>query len=411
MSLAGKIGRLGTLYVKEESTYGVAPTLAASNGVRHLNCAFNFSPRNRVDSLEKKQSPGTVNRFTRRASAELAALQAYMYPSGALNTLPEAHLLYKNTFGTFTNVTQSSTVLTAASSPAEAAPTTTTFAISDIGAWVVGDLCLITTSDGAFVRRIKTIAAAVGTAPKKLVTVAPALPGAPTLGNTVKGGVTYKLTTDIVQSVFLAHYLTNFGRGVTGVMLDKCKLSFDSNKEPEFNISGPGRGQQSSQGDGPFGMVQSIPGGFTMVGAGNIIPSGLTGGLYFEALGYSDITFKFLKADFEMTNGLKVRNETYGTFAAEEGYRSKRRTVPISFDTRLEDTTDIYSLSEITTIPSELLIQTGNTQGRIWAIDAPNVEWDMPQQPDGEEEITWAFKGMALESVDGANDEIYLGAF
>lgn len=405
MSLAGKLGRLGQLYAGIESPYGTPPALTSAMAIRHLDVGFKTSPRNRVASPEKKQSPGTVNRLTRRTSAELASFTAMMYPSGVLQTAPEADVLYNYSFGA-----KAIRAISTTSPSSSINNATQSLAGSPSSNFAVGDLVLLGIGTARYVRQITASSSASG-AGANLIKFTPGIPSGQSAADVIKGGVQYKLSTDITQSIFLAHYVGAFGRGLLGTMLDKMKMSFDSMKEPQFTLSGPAQGEQSTQGNGPFGTLQAKPGAFTTVGAGNAIPSGLTGGLYFTPASSGGlITGNMLKASMEIQNGLVVRNENYGSPSATEGYRSKRRTVPITMDWRVEDPTLLYGLAEATTVMG-FSMQTGGTEGSIIGVVCPQVELEVPETPDGEEALTWSFTGTALESADGANDEMTLGFF
>src|SRR4051812_24458163 len=92
------LGRTGQVYVKEESTYGTAPTLAATDAVRHLNITLHNDPRSLAPSPERHTDPSQRVLLTRRAKANWD-LKAQLYPSGTINTLPEATALLKNALG------------------------------------------------------------------------------------------------------------------------------------------------------------------------------------------------------------------------------------------------------------------------------------------------------------------------
>lgn len=376
------IGRKGQVYLKQEAAYGVEETLAAANALRHIEVGFGFDPYNRVTSPEKKQSPGAANRFDRKKSAELSTLVALLRPGGALNTVPEIDPLLVAGFGSKTNVTQAATV------QAAPAPTTTTATVDSAGTLVKGDAILIqvTGQSGPFVRVLTNV---VGAA----LTWAPALPGAPSSGDSIKGGLTYKLTTDLAISLTIAHYLSNFKRALLGAGINDVALAFDPNEEPRLTVSGPAKEQLT-------GTTQAQPGSFTTVG-GNP-PSGLVGELLIN-----DTAYLFKKLEVSFSNGLVVRNQEYGVNAATALYRQGRRETKISFEAFAETEATLYDLAESGTNVS-LLKQTGKTEGNIVAIYCPRTEFKVPETDDPDEEVSWSFAGMALETVDGANDEISL---
>ena len=195
--MAIPVGRQGQIFLKKEAAFGTAEALAASNALRHTEVAFGFDPFNRVTSPEKKQSPGPVNRFDRKKTAELGSLVALLRPSAVLNTLPEVDPLLEAGLGTLTNRTEATTVASA--------PTTTSCTVTAAGALAAGDAVLLTVTGetnpaGPFVRVLTSVST------NDLVW-APALPGAQTAVYSVKGGITYQLSTYLSVSLSLALYL------------------------------------------------------------------------------------------------------------------------------------------------------------------------------------------------------------
>src|SRR4051812_42915655 len=83
-----QIGRVGRVFAAKETTFGTAPTLAATDAIRHLMVKLGYNPRNRVDSPERLVHPSQVTRFTRRASADWS-INGIFYPSGTIATPPD----------------------------------------------------------------------------------------------------------------------------------------------------------------------------------------------------------------------------------------------------------------------------------------------------------------------------------
>lgn len=381
--MALNIGRKGQTYLKKEAAYGVAETLASANALRHIDLGFGWNPFNRVTSEEKKVSPGAATRFDRRQSAELSTLDALLRPSGALNTLPEIDPVLEAAFGSLTNVTLDTTV------EASPAPATTGATVASAGALAKGDAVLIAVtgqSNSPFVRVLTDVTGAA-------LTWAPALPAAPTSGDALKGGITYKLTTDLAISLTIAHYLTNFKRALLGVGIDQLSMTFDANEEPRASASGPASSQLT-------GTTQAQPGAFTTVG-GNP-PSGLIGELLVDDTAY-------LKKSLEvsLTNGLRLRNQEQGVNAASEIFRAGRREISVSLEAFADVEATLYDKAEAGTNVS-ILDQLGRTEGNIVAVYAPKVEFNVPETDDPEEEVSWSFEGVALESADSENDELTL---
>lgn len=387
-----QIGRQGQLYIARETTYGTTPSLDAAHAVRHIAFQANYDNFSRRTIMEKKQSPGTITaaRTAQRKRADYS-VEAILRPSGTINTLPEAKQILLAAFGSVANVALSTTVETGTGLVGGATLAAVTGA-------VVGDFLLITCPDGK--KRARQIATLPGA---DAVTWAPELPSgqAPADGAAVKLMTTYKLTTALVESISLCHYLkftdgtAGRTRGVTGGVVDKLSVMFDANDDPKLTAAGPAK---------LVAAAPSQPGGFTMVGGQP--PSGLTG----EVL-IGNVAFPFMKLGIEITNAMALRNgegkEEYGSDSATEAYRVGRREVSLSLDARAETDATLYDLAEAGSFPA-LFHQTGWTEGGIIAVRCPQCEWPVPSTDDPDEEVSDSYKGLALESADGANNEIYL---
>src|SRR4051812_33241183 len=107
-----QIGRVGTVFLAAEATYGVAPGFAAADAIRHVDVSLNYNPRNRVTAPTRHVHPSRVYRRTRRATASWR-LRGEFFPSGTLNTLPDHDEVLEHGFGTKTNVTAATTVASA----------------------------------------------------------------------------------------------------------------------------------------------------------------------------------------------------------------------------------------------------------------------------------------------------------
>lgn len=378
--MALQISRKGKLYVVAEGAYnGAGPTFASADAVRHLDVGFAYDAFNRVNSQEKKQSPGQVVRFDRPVSASLERLNALLRPSGTLNTLPEASEIFEAAFGSKRNTTLSTTV---ASGGAAGGAT-----LASGAGLAVGDAVLVTVSAIKYVVILDSVAGAV-------VTWSPDLPGVPSNGAAVKACLTYALTTDLALSLALYHILPNFSRLLTGAGIDKFAIKVNANEEGTFSASGPAAKQIATG-------LPSPPAAFTSVG--NNPPSGLTGGL---RIGTGTYLHKNFSVD--LTNNLKVRNqEANNDGLPTEIYRDGRREVMLSLDAFAETQATIYDLAVAGT-PVKVLRQVGRTEGNIWAVYCPAVEWKVPDTTDGDNPADWAFKGHAYESSIDANDELRL---
>jgi hypothetical protein len=390
-----QIGRRGKIWGMIEAVgYGTLQTLTAAKALRHIDFQAQYDPKARVNSTEKKDTPGTATLFDRRVVANLGNLTGLIRPSGTLNTLPESSFLFEAAFGTKTNVTLATTVMGVVDS--ELAPTSTVFSIDDATGLTVGQAVLVTVGAVKYVRWVTAIAAAVAAAPAKKITIAPALPSAPAVDAAVKTCINYSLTTDLATSIMLLHALPGFRRELRGIGLDKLQMMFDANEEPRFVVSGPAQQQLS---DAAAIDVSSM--GFTTVG-GNP-PSGLVGDLYI-----ANTAYLFKKLGVDLTNGVVARNSEYGNDGlATEVYRDGRRTTQLTLDAFAETAATLYDLAKAGTYAS-LMKQTGRTEGNIVALYCPKVDWKVPDTGNGDNAVDWSFKGEAIETADGQNDEIRL---
>jgi hypothetical protein len=390
-----ELGRQGRLYVGLHTAYGDTPTPASADALRHTMFLPSSDPTNRRNSPEKQFSPQDFVRFPGREQASLRQLTALLRPSGTLNTLPEASEVFEAAFGSKTNVTLATTV---ASSPTTAGATLT----SAVGL-AVGDAILIVCPDAVKrVRRLATVNTGTGA-----VTWAPNLAQAPSVGAAVKAGISYKVTSALALSLWAAHYLTKtdgttagLKRLLKGIAVDRFSMAIDATDEAQFTVSGPAQTMISG------GSVPSQPAAFTAVG--NNPPPGFQTELWI-----ANATYKFLKASVEVTNGMRLRNNEAGqgtSNMATEAYRASRMGISLGLDARVEDDSVIYSPAIAGTNLS-VFLQQGFTEGNIWALALPQVEFKVPDTGDEDEEVNWPFKGMALASADAQNDAIFFYLF
>jgi hypothetical protein len=109
-----------------------------------------------------------------------------------------------------------------------------------------------------------------------------------------------------------------------------------------------------------------------------------------------------------------VRNEEFGsnsdTGQASELFRDGRRSVAVSLDAFVETAASLHDFAVAGTKKS-LFVQNGRTEGNIVAVYCPIVYWKVPDTDSPDTATNWSFKGTALESADGANDEYLLAIF
>lgn len=384
-------GKRSQLFVGEETSYGVQPTLATSHFMRHISAALDFDPYNRVYTPEKKAAPGQYVIFDRRGTAA-GNVEGLIRPSGTINTVPECTSILKAAFGSIVNTALSTTVASGGGSSAVSGVTLTSAA-----GQAVGNPLLITCPDGKKrVRFTATVNTGTGA-----VTWVPQLPAGqgPSNGAAVKAGILYKLTSANAISLFLARYTlqadftAGLGELLTGWMVDRLALNFDWQEEPRFTASGPAQ-LKADAGSNP-GTVQ----------VGTNPPTAITG----EAM-ISNTPIKLMKLAFELTNGLIARSDQLGDAYPTEAYRMGSRDISLGLDMYGENDfkTAIYDVAMAGTLAT-VFHQVGFTEGKIIGVYAPRVEFKPPtvNVPDGA--VMWPFKGRVLEGTEDANNELWLG--
>lgn len=393
--MALELGRQGRLYTGLHTAYGDTPVPASTDALRHIMFLPSHDPTNKRNSPEKQFAPQTFARFSGREIANLRQLTCLLRPSGVLNTLPEASEILEAAFGSKTNTILATTVASGSSVGGAT--------LASGAGLAVHDMVLITCLDG--IKRARRLTAAnTGTG---AVAWAPNLPSIPAVGAAVKSGVTYKVTSALALSLWMAHYLkktdgttAGFQRLLRGVGVDRFSLAIDATEETQFTISGPAQTMLTD-------TTPTIPAAFTTVGS-NPPPGYQTECL----IGSSTFAqYKFIKASIELSNMLRVRNNEAGAGTsnqATEIYRVGRPEISIGLDARVETESTIYDVAEAGTSNIGVFLQQGFTEGNIWALALPQVEFKVPDTGDEDEEVNWPFKGTALASADAQNDAIFL---
>lgn len=380
-------GKRAQFYGGLETSFGTPPTIAATHAMRHLSFVLNGDPVNRVNSPEKKYGPGRYARFDRRETADFS-LSGLLRPSGTLNTLCEASFALEAAMGAKNNITLATTV---ASSGAVGGATLASAA----GLVAKMTAVQIACPDGKLrVRRITSVSGAD-------VTWAPDLPAgqAPATSAAVKGATCYYFTAANAVSIFGARYVpaADFGSYLgelgKGMLVDKLSLTTNWENECQLTASGPAKTRVTDA---------NKPGSFTQVGTNP--PSAITA----EAMIGSN-PVKFMNVGVDVSNGLALRMDEINSSAATEGYRMGDRDVTVAIDLIAEAAykSALYDLALAGTNAS-LFKQIGFSTGKIIAIFAPNVDWKAPTTDVGDGAVMWPFKGVALEGVEDANDELVI---
>lgn len=373
-------GRLGKVYAaKEAVAYGTAAAFASTDAIRHTSAALNFS-NNRVESQERFSHPSLLDKWTRRQTANFL-LGGLLYPSGTINTLPDMTDIFECGLGSVRNVTLSTTIASG--------PTTTGCTLTSGAGLAVGDAVLINVTTGSpatgrVVRILTSVAGAV-------VAWDPPLPQAPAVSDTVKGCITYSLATALPNALTIGHYLTSISKQTNGSVADQLKVTFDANNEVLWEASGPAKTRLTT--------AQAAPGSFTVVGT--TPPSGLVG-----SLRLGSVAVEFLKLEMIVQNAMELDNFQFGTSSAVNFYRKNKRKIDCNITAMLSDNTTLMTAAETATDNNALLVQCGQTEGNIVGLYGPDLDFDVPDMPDGEETLELTFSG-TMKGVTG-NDEARL---
>jgi hypothetical protein len=376
--MAYQIGRFGRIFAAKQTTFGVAPTLAATDAIRHITAQLNVS-NNRIESAERNLHPSVLNKWVRRKTATFS-VGGIFYPSGTIAVLPDHTDFLECGLGAVANPTPLATTIASG-------PTTTGATLASGAGLAVGQGILINVTTGSPVtgRVVRVLASVAGA----VVTWSPALSLAPAVGDSVKSCITYSPTTAIPNALTIAHYLTDISKEGTGAVIEQLTIGFDANDEVRWSASGPMKDRLTA--------AQAQPGAFTTVGT--TPPSGLVGGLRINT-----VAVEFLKLDITIANTMEMDNFQFGTSSAVGYFRKNKRKVMATITAILSDNTTLMAAAENATDNNVLLAQCGQTEGNIIAVYGPNLDFDVPDMPDGEETLELSFTGQ-MKGVAG-NDEV-----
>lgn len=376
-----QIGRFDQVYVKKEATYGTPPTFASTDAVRHLACKLNYNPRNRRVAEDRYLHPSILTQLTGRTTADWM-LGGIFYPSGTIGTKPDHDEIFECGMGAVAAPTPLSTTISSGA-------TTTGAVVASATGLAVGQAILInvTTGSPATGRVVRWLTAVAGTT----LTWAPALPQAPAVSDTVKSCVTYSLATALPSALHIGRYKTSINKAGQGAIINQLKLTMDANDVVRWEASGPMQTRIDAQ---------TIPGAFTT--AGLTPPTGIVGGM---RLGSSAVDF--LKLAITINNSMELQNDNFGTSSAYGFDRIGQRRIDLELGAQFSDSTTLMTAAEGST-DQVLLAQCGNTEGSIVAVYCPKVEFEVPDDPDGDGKLEHSYKGLAKGT--SGNDELYVAA-
>jgi len=375
-----QVGRVGRVYVAKQATFGTAPTFASTDALRHSMVKLNANPRNRVNARIRALHPSLTTRRTRRTTANWS-LGDVLYPSGALNTLPDMSDILECGLGAVPTNTPAATTVASGAGVSGAVLAVGTGMV--VGQPILINLTTGSPATGRVVRWLVTVAGAT-------VTWAPPLPQAPGVGDTVKACIGYALATDLPKALQIGHYLTSVSKEGSGCVVQELKFAIDANDEIRWEASGPMIERLTA--------AQTEPGAFTVVGT--TPPSGLSATLRVAAGAY-----EFLKLGVTISNSMEMDNFAAGTTKAQNYFRKGWREVKLDINSMYSNDVTLMTAAEGTT-DQALLAQCGNVEGSIVAMYAPVVEFDVPDDPDSDETMEHGFSG-TVKGTNG-NDEFYL---
>lgn len=379
-------GALEQAYAKVESSFAASAAsggeaLSATDGIRHLELSLS-SKKNREDSPEKRGTPDVQQRLPRRQTTNWNLSSIMWEPSGTLGTISNVGKFIKAGFG-------ANHVLSLATTVA-ASPLATGCTLTDGTGVAVGDLAAVEVTAGVFeVTRITSVAGADVTWDT--------LSAAPSVAADVLIGITYKLASNLTESLSIYKYYNagGFKQAAFGSVVNQLQVNFDGTREVLLAIQGPSA--RYADGSTGGGTIQAKPGSHTTVGSP---ASGLIGNFYVDGN-----AFLVIAAQVTMDNAIELRNKELGTqWASGIAGRGALRKVNVSVTFYLEDTRLIGMANSITTGALRCIV--GQTSGNIVAAVLPKVEFEIPDIGNeiGPKEIT--VEGTALAT--SGNDQLYL---
>lgn len=373
-------------WAKLESAYNdstVVSGLAATDAFLHRQLRCGPGRWNRVPNPGRRSTPDVASMLDRRMSTEWN-LSTGWEPSGTLGTASDLQDILTALFGTKVAAGSGTGVTTTVS--ASPTPTTTGFTVASATGLAVGDIIVVTMPLGhREATRIKTIVSSALTVD--------ALSAAPASGAAVVAGVTYKLATQsTVQSLGLAKKDTTNStyEGVGGAVVNEGQCVFDGNEEAQWTFSGPAARYYVS------GLT--LPGSQTLAGA----PLGgiSAGNVYLDGT-----AFTVLRAALRVTNNWGLRLGELGQAYATGAFRAGKRSVGLDL-TYFFDSTPLRDLAMAKTA-STVRALIGNTNGRMLAIVAPQVEWEIEDVPAGDSGPKNASASGVCVAPSG-NDEVFV---
>lgn len=390
-----EVGLLEQAYVDKEASFAVdagagGAALSATDGFGHIELTL-MGKNNREASPKKIGTPDAATSLARRTTAGFNMGANFWEPSGTLGTVSNLAPFIEQAFGTLHTIS-SGLATTVAASPA---PTATGCTIASATGLAVGDVIVITTTNGREATRVKSIATAAITFDS--------LTTAPASGAAVVSGSSFKLASTLTGSLSIYKYYNagGFKEAVYGAVVEQLQATFDGTKEATIQCQGPAARYANSltvDASPTTAPPQAKPAAHTTVG--NPI-NGMIGTFH---VGTAAVLVT--SAQVTIQNNLELRNKELGTrYATGIAGRTQIRKITTRITMFMEDTTifQLATRSGITRQTGVLRLLVGDTNGSMVACVMPVVEFEIPEVGNelGPKEITIEGECYATSGNDG----------
>lgn len=377
MSTTIETGLLEQVYVDFESPYATLATPASTDAIRHRTIRI-VGANNREPSDERTGVAGRGRSLPRRHTCSVE-LETRWEPSGTLATASYLGLVLKNLFGA-----QHAAALTTTVS-ASPTPTASVFTVASATGLQVGDVIIVTTTNGREATRIQAIATAQLTVDT--------LSAAPATGAAVVHGVSYSLANLAPQGLSVFHYMTGggFRQSAAGWLVNQGTFNVDGTTEVLATFSGPAARRYANAG------TPAKPASHTTVG--NPL-GGMVGNVY---LGAS--AFPMTKLSASIVNNVWLRNSEIGTQYASGHARQNFRDVTLSVSFWLENEA-LFTAGEGST-EQVVRLALGDTNGSMIGMVMPKALFEIPSVPSGVGPVEVTATAVCYHT--NGNDEIFIG--
>ena len=439
--------------VAAESTYGTQEDITSGSAAFR---AKSIQPEKEIDRVSREDYPAYADfeQVDRRTSAKVT-IESYLMSGAAEGTAPDLSQIYEAFFGN-KNTGSSTTV----SDPGTPTATTTSATFTSVSGLSTGMAVAFHQSGTRYIRHISNIAGNV-------VTWTPALPSAPSDGDTVYSCTSYSYSNTPSISMTLLHCGNNFNEYIKGAVPTELSIDLPGSEECTVTIGLGAKdvnwcGRDALDGgindtvtsitvqngnefsinsfiqiDDEVMKISDISGTTLTVSRGEASTSAAShsdgaiitpyqpspsfagspiAGINGECWLGGEV-LKIKKASFSLSNGIILDNEQYGSSTATGFAAAAMRTGEITLECELyTDTTPdgtittsaLRRIAEQKTQKS-LFIQAGTSANACAAIYCPQVELNPASIPMNAGGITsFTITAKILESTYSAADGVYL---